>query len=198
MTEHRQEQPHQRLGRALSAASGLVAGVQADQWSTTTPCENWDVRALVNHIVMGNELFVGVLNGGATPTLPELLALRDADHLGPDPVSAFEQSSAALQASFAQPGALEGTYWSPMGEGPGAMLLAMRLMETLVHGWDLAIATCQPVGALPADLAQQSLGYARERMATVPRAGRFGEPQDAPDDSPAIDQLAAYLGRAPR
>jgi uncharacterized protein (TIGR03086 family) len=75
-------------------------------------------------------------------------------------------------------------------------MLHLRITELLVHGWDLARATGQPAH-LPDDLAEEELAFARGPHAPdVPRTGHpFGPVQPCPDDTPAIDRLAAYLGR---
>jgi uncharacterized protein (TIGR03086 family) len=69
--------------------------------------------------------------------------------------------------------------------------------ELLIHGWDLARATGQPAD-LPEDLAEGALSMWRTRLADRPREGMpFAAPQPVADDAPAIDRLAAYLGRQP-
>jgi X-X-X-Leu-X-X-Gly heptad repeat protein len=68
--------------------------------------------------------------------------------------------------------------------------------EMLVHGWDLARATGQPV-SFPEELAEQELAFGRGALQAIP-PGRapFGPPQPAAADAPVIGQLAALLGRA--
>ena len=82
-----------------------------------------------------------------------------------------------------------------MGTVPGVVLLHLRITELLVHGWDLAQATAQPP-LLPDDLAEQELQFTSGKLADIP-AGRhpFAPPQPVPDDAPAIERLAACLGR---
>jgi uncharacterized protein (TIGR03086 family) len=91
---------------------------------------------------------------------------------------------------------LERVFQAPVGPAPGAVLLDPRITEILVHGWDLARATGQPA-RLPDDLAEEALAFAcSQRAPDVPRTGHpFGPAQPVADDSPAIDRLAAYLGR---
>ena len=70
----------------------------------------------------------------------------------------------------------------------------MRLYDLLVHGWDLAQATRQPSELLN-DLAERALAFARVQLSTQPRTGRFAPAQAISEDAPAIDRLAAFLGR---
>jgi uncharacterized protein (TIGR03086 family) len=76
-------------------------------------------------------------------------------------------------------------------------MVHMRMNELLVHGWDLARATGQPAD-LPEDLAEGALRSWQTRLADRPRQGMpFAEPTPIAGDAPAIDRLAAYLGRKP-
>ncbi len=81
-----------------------------------------------------------------------------------------------------------------MGVATGADRLRWRIVDLLVHGWDLARATGVPA-ALPDDLAERALPFAQAQLPTQPRAGRFADPQPVPADAPPIDRLAAFTGR---
>lgn len=185
--------PIEQLGQALSATETLVAGVRVDQWSDPTPCSDWTVRELVTHLVGGNRLFATVLCGGSMPPL----SVRSAvDHLDADPVAAYRHAAAVLTEALEQPGVLEQTFTLPIGAVPGIAALHLRIVETLVHGWDIAQATDQ-APAFPDDLAQQELHFTVDRLTDLP-PGRtpFGPPQPVDDDAAAIDRLAALLGRS--
>ena len=176
-----------QLARASSAVGRLIDGIGDDQWSAPTPCSDWSVREVVAHLVGMNLVFAALL---ADQRPPE----RGVDRLGEDPGGAYRDSAATLQAVFAGPGVLERTYTGPLGEATGAERLQIRLYDLLAHGWDLARATGQPA-ELPGDLAEQALTFTRAQLATQPRTGRFAPPQLVADDAPAIDRLAAFLGR---
>lgn len=76
-----------------------------------------------------------------------------------------------------------------------AVALHLRITELLVHGWDLARATDQVV-TFPEDLAGQELAFTRVALADIPPGRRpFAPPEPVADDAPAIDRLAACLGR---
>jgi uncharacterized protein (TIGR03086 family) len=188
--------PIDHLTRALDATDALIAGVHGDQWSNPTPCPEWNVRALVNHLVFGNRMFAAILRGDPPPPRESIRELHDRDQLGTDPLGAYRAAGAELKAAFDQPSVLERLFEAPIGTVPGAVLLHLRITELLVHGWDLARATGQPAG-FPDDLAQEELAWASSQSApNVPRTGHpFGPVQSVADDAPAIDRLAAYLGR---
>lgn len=184
------------VDRAAAAVLPLVAGLTPDDLARPTPCEAWNVRALVNHLTFGNRLFAGILRGEQPPPLDELLRLRDIDRLGDDPPAALEASVDEFRTAFRQPEVAGQTFPTPAGPMPADVVAAIRVAELLVHGWDLARALHEPA-TFPDDLAERALGLWRERLATMPRhaGGPFGPEQPVRDDAPAIDRLAALLGR---
>jgi uncharacterized protein (TIGR03086 family) len=177
-----------QLGRAFDAVAGLISNIRADQWSAPTPCTDWTVRQLVNHLIGMNRVFAALLAGQPPPPRPS------ADHIEDDPVGAYRDSAAALQAAFGRPGILERVYNGPLGTATGAERLKIRLYDLLAHGWDLAQATEQPAD-LPDDLAAQSLAFARTQLTDQARPGRFGPAQIVAEQAPAIERLVAFLGR---
>lgn len=177
----------EQLARGLSAVGRLIDQIRPEQWQAATPCTGWTVRDLVAHLVGMNLVFTALLNDQAPPE-------RGIDRLGDDPAGAYRDSATALRAAFVQPGVLERTYTGALGDATGAERLQIRLYDLLAHGWDLAQATGQPAD-LPDDLAEQALIFAQAQLATQPRTGRFAPAQPVADTAPAIDRLAAFLGR---
>lgn len=166
----------------------IAAGIRSDQWALPTPCTAWDVRVLLNHVVQGNTRTAAAVAGEEPPD-------RISDLLGDDPAAALDGSVARLVELFLQPNKLGGTYDSPLGEMAGVALVELRINELQVHGWDLAVATGQPRD-FPRGPAEEALRGLRSRVGDGPRdALPFDPPQSAADDAPAIDRLAAYLGR---
>nr|MDQ2754242.1 TIGR03086 family metal-binding protein [Actinomycetota bacterium] len=94
-----------------------------------------------------------------------------------------------------QPGVFEKVVTVPVGSVPGIAALHLRIVEMLVHGWDLASATGQSA-QFPDDIAEQSLAFTRAKLADVPADRKpFGPARPVSDDAPAIDRLVACLGR---
>ena len=183
--------PADQMARAVDATGRLVAAVRDDQWAGPTGCPGWSVRDLLNHLVGGNLVAAAVLTDERPPD-------PTADHLGADPAAAYRRSGDAVREAFARPGALEKVVTVPAGTIPGAVALHLRLTEHLVHGWDLAQATGQATMGLPAELAEQELAFARVQLGKIPPDRRpFAPPQPVADAAPAIDRLAALLGRRP-
>jgi len=177
------------LGRALAATEAVVAGIRADQWPAPTPCTELDVRGVLNHLVRGNLLFAAIIGGQPRP-------VPGADHLGGEPLAAYQRAAAQLREAFAGPGVLESVYEAPFGTGPGAVLAHVRIVEVLVHGWDLARATGQSAG-LPDDVAGRALARSRQRLTTRPKGPGvpFAAEVPVPQGAPAVDRLAGFLGR---
>jgi uncharacterized protein (TIGR03086 family) len=95
------------------------------------------------------------------------------------------------------PGALERTHTVPVGTLPGPAVVHLRTVETLVHGWDLARATGRRA-PFPDELAEAELTFSRDLLGRLPEGRQpFATSRPVPDDAPAIDRLAALLGRAP-
>jgi uncharacterized protein (TIGR03086 family) len=175
------------LARASGVVGDLIDRIAADQWTAPTPCSEWSVRDVVDHLVGMNLVLVAMFEDGPMPA-------RGADRLGADPAGAYRRSAAALQAAAVRPGVLEQSRTSAVGVATGVERVSWRIVDLLVHGWDLAQAT-GVAAELPDDLAEQALTFARAQLPGQPRAGRFGDPQPIADDAPAIDQLAALSGR---
>jgi uncharacterized protein (TIGR03086 family) len=185
------------LDTALDGAGQLVGAVAAEQWELPTPCSDWTVRQLVNHLVGGNRLFARVLRGEPLPPLDQLGRRGAEDQLGGDPAAAFAGSADELRAALRAPGVLAGTYTVPAGTLPGSAVVHLRTVEMLVHGWALARATGQQV-PFSDDLAEPELAFSGDMLQRLP-AGRqpFAPSRPVSGDAPAIDRLAALLGRTP-
>jgi len=184
--------------RVIDSCSRLVEGVRPDQWGLPTPCAEWDVRRLVDHLTAGNRMFA-LIAGGERPEGGEgfqRLRARVAPAAEDDPVAVFLSSTLELRDAFSDPDFPEGTYPTHAGEQAGEFLIHMRTTEGLIHGWDLAHATGQ-TAAFPEAVAEQTLATVRVTLAGRPRDSRgFGPEQPVAEDAPAIDRLAAFLGRS--
>jgi uncharacterized protein (TIGR03086 family) len=178
-----------QLAEALDATGQLIATVRGARWADPTPCPGWTVRYLVSHLVTGNARFAGSFGSQYQPPSEQDLAA------GTDLLPAYRDSAAALLEALGQPGALDKVVTVPFGTIPGIVALHLRITEVLVHGWDLASATGQLV-AFSEDVAEQELAFSRDKLSAIPPGRRpFAAPQPVADNAPAIDRLAACLGR---
>ena len=179
------------LAAALDGTGQLVAAVGTEQWQLPTPCPDWSVRQLVAHVVGGNRLAAGVLRGDPL----DQLGRPGEDPLGDDPVGAFRASADELLAAAGGAGVPAGTFTLPAGTLPGPAVLHLRTVEALVHGWDVARATGQRA-PFPDELVEPELAFSRALLGRLPADRQpFGPSRPVADDAPAIDRLAALLGR---
>ena len=179
------------LARSFDAVGALIAHVRPDQWSAPTLCSDWSVCALVDHVIGMNRVFTALLAGQAPPQRPA------ADQVERDPLGAYRDTAAALLSAFTAPTVLDRAYQGPLGSATGAERLQIRLYDLLAHGWDLAQATGQRA-ELPDDVAERSLAFARNQIKEQARPGRFAPAHVIDQRAPAIERLAAFLGRPVR
>ncbi|GAA1111346.1 TIGR03086 family metal-binding protein [Kribbella jejuensis] len=174
--------------RTVTNFAELVSGVASDQWSAPTPCSDWDVRALVNHVV-GEERWVVPLMEGKT--IAEVGDALDGDLLGDDPAGAA--SSAAREATAAASSPIDKVHLSYGDEDPPEYLRQLAA-DHLIHGWDLAVAIGVPPRMEP-ELVDEVGTWFAQREELYRRAGIIAEHIDGYTE-PA-DALIAASGRDP-
>jgi len=180
----------QPLEQAIAVTRGVLANVTPAQLGDPTPCESWDVAALINHIVGAHHFFLAGLSGKPPAA--------SADYAAGDFVAAYDEVSAGVLAAFGADGVMERMITMPFGEMPGAAVLGLAMTDTFQHGWDLAKATGQSTDLAP-ELAAALLDRAKAMISPAfrgPEGAPFGAEQVAPDGASAADQLAAFLGRS--
>jgi uncharacterized protein (TIGR03086 family) len=178
--------------QALEGTGTIVAGIPADRWHADTPCDGWDVRALVNHVVSGN-LWAAELAAGRT--IEDVGDRLDGDVLGPDPVGSYAASAKAAAAAFRVPGALDAPCAVSYGPVPGSVYAGHRFMDVFIHGWDLAAATGQDT-ALDAGLMQACREVIEPQLEAFRGAGALAGPLPVPAGATGQTHLLAMLGRA--
>jgi uncharacterized protein (TIGR03086 family) len=179
-----------------------LGAVRPGQWAWPTPCTEWNVRQLVNHMTRGNLNYVHLAEGG---TKAEFLCLRDVDALGTDPAGAYTRSVRECAEAFSRPGALQRVLDYPLGQVTGRQALAVRTTDSAIHTWDLA----QAIGvddALDTGLItwiSNELDEIHAELAETPTAAEtthlfFAAPEDdANHDASPQDRLLRRMGRKP-
>jgi uncharacterized protein (TIGR03086 family) len=177
--------------RGLDEFGRRVHAVGADQWSAPTPCTEWDVRALVNHLAV-EQLWVPPMVDGRT--VADVGDRFDGDQLGDDPVAAWDAAAAASAAAFGADGALDRTVHLSYGDRPAREYCREMVLDLAIHGWDLARATGGDEHIDP-DLA----ALAHEHLAPIidnwQDAGIFARRLPVPDDADLQTRLLAMTGR---
>jgi uncharacterized protein (TIGR03086 family) len=170
----------------------LVAAVPDDAWGNDTPCEDWDVRALVNHVV-GEQLWAPHLVAGET--IADVGGRYDGDVLGADPKATWRTALPPSIEAF-EGADLDGTVHLSYGDEVTREYLVQMLTDAAVHGWDLARGIDADADIDP-ETAQLLYDHWKEHEAMVRGSGVFGDEVEVPADAPAIDKLLALLGRTP-
>ncbi|MEZ5143745.1 MAG: TIGR03086 family metal-binding protein [Acidimicrobiales bacterium] len=183
--------------RNVDAVAGLidtlVAGVGAEQLDDPTPCTEWSVRHLLNHLVGGGYLFAMAANGDP---LGDLAPDETPDLLGDDPAAAWAGSCATVLRAFHAPGAFDRTWNLPFASVPGEIGAQIAFSDLLIHGWDLATATHQPY-APPPELLTHADGVLRMIIGSDRDSHSFGPAVAVDDDAPLLDRMVAVTGRDP-
>lgn len=164
--------PIQALAQARQEFQTRLSQVGDDQWDAPTPCTEWNVRQLVNHMMLGNRMTVQLLAGASSA---EVIADLNDDLVGAsDDVHAdFAGAADDLHAGFSAAGGLDGTVDHPMGEIPRTMFIGFRVMDYSAHAWDLARAISADE-ALNADMVQWAWDAIQPMAANLAETGIFG------------------------
>lgn len=180
---------HELYRRTVDGWAERVRAVGPDQWAAPTPCADWDVRALVNHVV-GEDLWAAELVRGAT--IDEVGDRLDGDLLGEDPVATAVDAAARATGVVAEaaPAKVHLSY----GDEDLDEYLMQLSADHLVHGWDLAAATGGATDLDPDTVARVGAWFA-EREERYRSAGIIGDRTSAGGD-PQSDLLAGF-GRDP-
>lgn len=147
-----------------------------------TPCDGWDVRTLLNHMLETQRYFVGAARGqdvSPPSSIPSEL-------ISDDPVADFVRGRAETLSTFAKPGVIEKT-------GPS---LGIAFSDQLLHGWDLAKSTRQDA-TMPAGLPEIAYETIHGRFTDDQRRGVFKPEVVVGPAASAQDRLLAYTGRDP-
>jgi uncharacterized protein (TIGR03086 family) len=167
--------PIERIERATAFAEDKVAEVKPADMAKPTPCAEFDVKALLNHLI-GN---LGIL---ATVAKGERAERSEGDQFESDPLSA--------------PGVLDRDWVMPFGTLPGQTMGGIAFIEHLTHGWDVAKATGQDA-TIPTALVDEAMRVVTPMGDFLRVPGVFGPPLDVPDSASAQDKFVAFTGRMP-
>jgi uncharacterized protein (TIGR03086 family) len=169
------------LYRTASEWTGeKVAG--ATDLDAATPCEQWTVRDVVNHVLETQQFFVSTGRGDEPsppgPTPPDVVS--------DDPAADLRKVQADIVETYGQDGVIERT-------GP---MLGIAFTDQLIHGWDIAKATGQD-SEMPAGLAQEAYDLIHGKFTDEQRSGLFKPEVPVGDDVTPQQRLLAYTGRRP-
>ncbi|MFE0249370.1 TIGR03086 family metal-binding protein [Streptomyces sp. NPDC059010] len=179
------------LGMARERAVPVVRGIPDAALDAPTPCAEYDVKALVNHLFQVIVQF-------------QRLAAKEASDFGetPDRVGAdsgwrerLADEAERLVAAWSAPGAEDGTTGGM--NMPARLVGSMALLDLTVHVWDLARATGQDYPGADEAVVTELSGAVAELAPTARKMGVFGEPVPEPEGASPFERLLALTGRDP-
>ena len=180
------------LLRGILAGTGdLIEGVTDDQWDRPTPCPDYDVSTLVDHILGWARVFASGANGQKFDGDPSDY------HRGDHPEAEFRATADRIVDGWREHGFDRQVHLSG-ADSPAMMAFNMTVMEYLTHGWDLATATDQPM-PWSEEEAVEVLARAEKTLPAQYRGEGmpFGDIVEIADTAPAADRVAAFMGRTP-
>jgi uncharacterized protein (TIGR03086 family) len=168
------------LKSVTDKTASLISGVNDDQLKAPTPCTDWDVRRLMQHLVGWAENFADRAEGKEPPGEPDSVSVGngDADRFR----AATHRLVTALDSSEPLP---------EKAPQPGILIA-----EYVLHGSDLATATGQD-RPFSDDEAEPGLQAMRGMLKPEYRGNGFEAEVLAPDDAGALVKLLAFSGRQP-
>lgn len=180
--------------RSVAEFDRRVASIRDDQWDNTTPCPDWSVRDLVNHIVNEDGWVPPLLKG---KTIDEVGGALDGDLLGDDPKAAWSDASKEGISAVEQDGAMEAIAHLSFGDFAGKDYISQVLTDHVIHAWDLA----RGIGddeSLDPELVTFVTEFLAPQAEAWRQAGAFGPQVDIPGDADDQMKLLAMVGRDPK
>lgn len=168
-----------QLGPVLG---GAIGGIRPDQLELPTPC-GFTVRGVLEHMIGGGTAFAAAFRGEAPPE-PDL----------DEPIGGTLAMLGRLGESVSAPGALDRTIAAPFGDVDGETFARFVVLDGLVHGWDVAVATGQAYEP-PDDLVAAVQAFAEQAIDPLRDGDTFGPATEPAPGATPIQQLAAYTGR---
>ncbi len=162
------------IASGLDQAVDLVQSISADQLDLPTPCSEWTVSDLTDHLV-NSTVQMAVMARGGQPDWGSL-----ADHHD-DPAPVLRQAADEIVAAVD----------SGESQAPEGMLAA----ELAVHTWDLATAVGRNTNELDPALAETGHAFMSESLTDERRGDAFRPEQPAPEGANAYERIAAFAGR---
>ena len=173
--------------QALADTGDIVGRIKPEQLDAPTPCEDYDVRGLLQHVISGNYWVAPLVEG---KTIEEVGDRLDRDFSIED----YDASAEEANAAFSSPGAMEKPVAVSYGPVPAEVYAGHRFLDVLVHGWDLAKATGQDA-TLDPELVDACFEVIAPQMDLLKASGMFGTEVEVADDADPQTKLLATLGR---
>jgi uncharacterized protein (TIGR03086 family) len=160
--------------RGLDQLGALLAAVTPEDVGRATPCSEWTVADLSDHVVNSVAGMATMATGGK----PDWASSTHHD----DPVSALHREGRGLVEA--------------LDAGSASFPEGMAAAELAVHAYDLTTALGKATANLDPEVAEAGLAFMTSSMTDDMRGDAFGPEQSAPADANAYERIAAFAGRS--
>jgi uncharacterized protein (TIGR03086 family) len=168
------------LRRGLDQLTDLFRAVDVEVRDHSTPCQQWTVQNLVDHVVAMPTKFARMVRDEpidwSAPTPPA----------GDDPAQAFRSNADELLRAW----------HGRRQDSPGNAALEWQCAELAAHTWDLATALSRQTGELDPEVAERGLAFMHANLTEDNRSPAFGPEQHAPEGADAYQRIASFAGRS--
>lgn len=185
---------HAEMTAAAEAAARVVDGVRPELLGAPTPCTEWDVRQLLNHLILWTSHSLERRAHGESVE-PELAEKDFA--AAPEFAAEYRAQLGRALAAWSDPAVWERTLPVMGAQTPAADVAALIIAEMILHGWDLAVATGQEY-SIAAGAAEAALTAIEANAELFRQYKGFAEPVPVPADASPLDRALALSGRDPR
>jgi uncharacterized protein (TIGR03086 family) len=163
------------LTRGLDQLEDLLRAVGPDDLGRPTPCSDWTVADLVDHVVQTPGKFASMVRG-------EQVDWTSPTTRADDPLAAYQENARALRAALAEnPDPQPGIDW--------------QCAELAVHTWDLASALGRSTDTLDPEVAERGRAFMLASLTDDIRDPAFRREVPAPAGADAYTRIAAFAGR---
>ena len=178
--------------RSLDSTVKFVTSVANSAWGNNTPCSDWNVKDVVNHIVYENVWMVALFDGR---TIEEVGDEFEGDLVGDDPIGVYNRTASEVKAVLARPDAMTRTVQISSGPTSGAEYSKQLFLDTLIHGWDIAIGSGQDA-ELDDFLVQMCIPMAQAVADNEDFRAAFATPVSRDANTNTQAHLLGLLGRS--
>lgn len=183
-------EPIEQLSYILPKLSATVDRIQTMQMNDPTPCSEFTVHGVLDHMMVGGGTAAYLFRGEDAPEL------KAPGVYGWVPAAEFRKVMDDLLAAVKFPDAMERQMTTPFGKMPGETFARLVAFDGLIHGWDLASSTGQRFEVPPAVVSAVD-EFARTALTSEMRDGEtFKDETTAPEDAGQFERLVAFSGRS--
>ena len=182
-------EPTEQLAVILPTLGDLVDGLDPATLHNPTPCDDFDLRGVLDHIIVLGGSLAHLFRGEAPPQS------EPPEDDGRVPAEQVRRVLADLQEAAGSEGAADRMIVAPAGTMPGATFARFLAFDALVHGWDIARSSGSRF-ELPDEVVAEVDDFARSTISDEMRDGQtFKAPTVPPSGASPIERVAAFSGR---